>query len=596
MAGGVNPLVQDIGVCLVGAGLLSVAFERLRLPHVAAFLAAGVIVGPVGLSLVTDTENIETIAHLGLTLLLFLIGLEVDLKDLAGSGRALLLGGLLQVPASILVGLALFGGLGAAGALPTAGGGWDGLYLAFACAFSSTLLVVKLLQDRQKLDTVAGRVSVGLLIFQDIWAIVILAVQPDLASPELAPIARTFGGIAVVATFAALFARFVLPAAFRLVAKIPELLVTASLAWCFGLGLLGANLGKLLHLALGVEVEVSVSLEMGALIAGTSIATFPYAYDVVGKIANLRDFFVTLFFVALGMGIPAPDGPGVPLLAAVLAMTMLVVRGSVFFPLLYGAGLDRRHALESSAYLAQISEFCLVIAYLGEGFGHVGRDVVTAITLGFVATAVATPWVFGASESLDRLLGPLLERLGVRRAAVGTGETGAAEAPRVVLLGFHRVASSLLHDLERFHPQLLPDTLVVDFNVGLHPAIRATGARVVYGDISNADTLRHAGVAHAEIVVSTVPDDLLKGTNNLAIARQIRAMNPGALVVVNAIRAADVAPMAAAGADYVFMARTEAAIGLWSALDAALNGDLEAMVMAREVAYGRLSDRKEVLD
>jgi Kef-type K+ transport system membrane component KefB len=588
MAGGVDPLVQDIGVCLVGAGLLSVAFEKLRLPHVAAFLAAGVLVGPVGLSLVTDAENIATIAHLGLTLLLFLIGLEVDLGDLLRSGRALLLGGLLQVPLSVIAGFGVFGLLG--------GDPYTALYLGFACAFSSTLLVVKLLQERLKLDTVAGRMSVGLLIFQDIWAIVVLALQPNLTSPDIGPIASTFGGIAVVAGIAALFARFVLPAAFRLVAKIPELLVTAALAWCFGLGLFGANLGAFLHL-FGIEAHVSVSLEMGALIAGTSIATFPYAYDVVGKIANLRDFFVTLFFVALGMGIPVPEGSDVVILTVVLVIATFAIRGLVFLPLLYGGGLDRRHAIDTSAYLAQISEFCLVIAFLGQGFGHVSQDTVTAITLAFVTTAIATPWVFSSVPSLETGLGPLLQRVGMRDSGPAVApDAHHGGAPRLVILGFHRVASSLLHDIERLHPQILADTLVVDFNVALHDAIRKTGVGVVYGDVANAETLKHAGVSEAEIIVSTVPDDLLKGTSNVAIARLARGMNPGAVVIVNAVRISDVAAMYEAGADHVFMARTETSSGLWSALDAALNGDLDEMIAAREVTFGRLPDRREVLD
>lgn len=594
MSSGVNPLVQDIGVCLVGAGVLCVAFERLRLPHVAAFLAAGVLVGPVGLSLVTDAGNIETIAHLGLTLLLFLIGLEVNLKDLLASGRALVMGGLLQVPLSILAAWGVFLALSAAG-LAGVGGGYAPLYLAFTCAFSSTLIAVKLLQDRLRLDTVAGRTSVGLLIFQDIWAIVVLAVQPNFEDPDVLPVGLTFAGIAVVAVVAGVFARWVLPAAFRMVAKVPELMVTAALAWCFGLGLFGANLGAVLHLV-GVEVPVSVSLEMGALLAGTSIATFPYAYDVVGKIANLRDFFVTLFFVALGMGIPVPEGASVLVLTAALAVVAVLLRGVVFFPLLYAGGLDRRPAIEASVYLAQVSEFCLVIAYLGEQLGHVDRDVVTAITLAFVVTAVGTPWMFGKADRVDALLGPLLDRIGIRARPAASADGGGEHRARLVLLGFHRLASSLLHDIERTHPELLRDTVVVDFNVAIHDAIRRTGASVVYGDLGNPETLKHAGVGAAEVVVSTVPDDLLKGTSNADLVRRLRAMAPGAIVVANAVRVADVQRIYEAGASYVFMWRTETARGLWPAVDAALNGDLEEMLAARRMEYGPLAERREVID
>lgn len=592
MAAGVNPLVQDIGVCLVGAGALSIAFEKLRVPHVAAFLAAGVIVGPVGLSLVTNASNIETIAHLGLTLLLFLIGLEVDPKGLAASGRALVLGGLLQVPLSIVAALGVFSVAAAAG---FATGGYLPLYLSFACAFSSTLLAVKLLQERLRLDTVAGRISVGLLIFQDVWAIVVLAVQPNFADPQVGPIVATFAGTAVVALVGVLLARYVLPTAFRLVAKIPELVVTAALAWCFGLGLFGANLGTFLHMA-GLDFKVSVSLEMGALIAGATIATFPYAYDVVTKVGNLRDFFVTLFFVALGMGIPVPSGPGILGLALLLAVVMLLVRAVVFFPLLYAGGLDRRYAVESTAQLAQISEFCLVIAYLGQSFGHISQEFVSAIVFAFVATAVATPMIFKSSDHLDGIASPVLERLGFRTREAGTHHGHDESPPRLVLLGFHRVASSLLHDIEREHPSLLPDTLIVDFNVQVHPEIRATGARAVYGDFSNFATLEHAGVAEAGVIVSTVPDDLIKGTNNTALARKLRAFAPHATIVVNAVRIADAAKMYEAGANYVFLSRTETARGILPAIDAALNGDIHAYLTALSEEVGDVRARREVLD
>lgn len=592
MGAAIDPLVQDIGVCLVGAGVLSVVFERLRIPHVAAFLAAGFLLGPSGLSAVTDADHIATIAHLGLTLLLFLIGLEVDLKALLSSGRALLVGGLLQVPLSVLAAFLLF-------ALPATMGmagdrGYTSLYLAFTCAFSSTLLAVKLLQQHLRLDSVAGRTSVGLLIFQDLWAMVVLALQPSFSEPDLAPIALTFAGIAVVGALAAVFARFVLPGAFALVAKLPELVVIVALAWCFGLGLVGANLGTLLHLA-GLDIPVSVSLEMGALVAGASIANLPFAHDIVGKIGNLRDFFVTLFFVALGLGIPVPDGAGVLWQAAGIVVATMVVRAVVFVPLLYAGGLGRRHALETSIYLAQVSEFCLVIAYLGQSLGHVSRDAVTAMTLAFVATAVGTPFLFSRAERVDRFASPLLVRLGMRRDTAADRAEAQERPPRLVLLGFHRIASSLLHDIERLHPEILEDTRIVDFNVALHDAIRGTGASVVYGDLASPETLKHAGLASAEVIVSTVTDDLLKGTTNVAIARAAKALAPNALVIVNAVRVADVPKMYEAGADYVFMWRTEAAIGLWGAVDAALNGNLAELLATRRLQYGRIGERAEIL-
>jgi Kef-type K+ transport system membrane component KefB len=592
-AAGASPLVLDLAVCLVTAAVLAVVFLRLRIPTIAAFLAAGVIVGPIGLAAVQERASIETIANLGLTLLLFVIGLEVNLRSLLASGRTLVVTGLLQVPLTAAFGLGFFLVLDWLGLLLIAGR-YIPLYLGIATAFSSTLLVVKLLQERLQLDSIAGRLCVGLLIFQDVWAIVILAVQPSFDAPALRPIALTLAGIFVVIAVAVAAARFVLPAVFRLVADIPELVVTVALGWCFGLGLFGAHLGGLLHLV-GIDTPISVSMEMGALIAGASIASFPYAHEVVARVTHLRDFFVTLFFVGLGMSIPVPSGVTVLLVALGVSVATVLFRYAVFFPLLYVTGLDRRNAIETATKLAPVSEFCLVIVYLGMRLGHVDETLVSVIILAFVLTALATPALFRLSEDLYDRIHPLLTALGFR-ARGATAETQADAPPRLVLLGFHRIASALVHDLERLHPEVLPQTLVVDLNVAVHDAIRARGVEVAYGNITSAETLKHARVNEAEVIVSTVPDELLKGTNGATLARSLRALAPQATILVCASRTSAIRELLDAGADYAFTVPAEAAHGLLGAIYASLNGSLPSFIESHEHQLGRLVDRKEVLD
>lgn len=591
--GGPDPLVRDIAVCLLVSAALCAVFERFRVPVVAAFVAAGVLVGPIGLRLVTDTANIATIASLGLTLLLFLIGLELDVRALLRSGRTLLATGALQVPLTVVAAVGIFTGLAALG-FESLSGAYTPLYLGLACGFSSTLLVVKLLQERFRMDSRAGRLCVGLLIFQDIWAIVVLAVQPNFARPNLSAIAGTLFGVFFIVGVAALLARYVLPTAFRLVAKVPELVVTTALGWCFGIGLLGASLGGA-FLAVGVDFDPSISMEMGALIAGTSIASFPYAYDVVGKVAHLRDFFVTLFFVALGTGLPVPDGAGVVGLTLLLAVVAVALRYVVFLPLLYRMGLDRRTSLDASTKLAQISEFCLVIAYLGRGFGHIDEATVSVIVYAFVATALITPWLFTVSDHLDRIVGPYLARLGMKGESTAAEEHGH-HGGRIAILGFHRIGSGLLYDLAQRHPELIPDTLVVDFNVNLHSRIRATGARAFYGDLASPETLRHAGIADAEVILSTVPDELLKGTSNLKIVRTARALNPRAAIIAQAPRPADVSALYAAGASYVYLWWADVSHSLLPTVYASLNGDLDELIELRARERGNLSERREGLE
>lgn len=587
-----SPLVQQLGLCLLTAGFLSALFERLRIPTIAALLAAGVLLGPRGLGLVKSAGDIETIANLGLTLLLFVIGLEVNPRSLLASGRTLLWTGALQVPLTAGAALLVFMGLG-----PLLGGPFEGryvgLYLALATAFSSTLLVVRTLQERRVLDTVSGRLAVGLLIFQDIWAIVILALQPSFEAPELTPIVLTFSGIVLLVALATLGARFALPHIFEAVAKTPELVVSVALAWCFAVGLTGGHLGDTLTW-IGIESKISVSLEMGALIAGMTIASFPYHHEVAAKVSNLRDFFVTLFFVALGMSIPEPRGGLVIGLALLLAAVTVLLRLLVFFPVFYFAGLDRNNALDASTKLAQISEFCLVIAYLGVKAGHIDSTLASVVIFAFVLTSLATPFLFDLSRTLPARLGPLLERLGFAGPEAGRASIHGHGQNEILILGFHRVAASLLQDVSRQNPELLPSILVVDVNVRMHAAVRQRGVRVMYGDAGSPETLRHAGVEQAKLVVCTVPDEMLRGTSNRAIVSAIRNITAAPTVFACASRAADVDALYAAGASYVFMPSAETANGVFAAGMAALDGQLDDFRARREAAYGPLQTRVDV--
>ncbi|HWB75656.1 MAG TPA: cation:proton antiporter [Nannocystaceae bacterium] len=585
-----SPLVQDLGVCFVAAAALAVLFERLRIPTIAALLAAGVLIGPIGFSLVHSQSSIETIANLGLTLLLFVIGLEVNPAGLLASGRTMVLSGVLQVPLTI--------GVGTLGFLLLRSTGWSllassyaPLYLGAACAFSSTLLVVKLLQAKRRLDSVSGRYCVGMLIFQDVWAIVFLAVQPSFDEPKVAPILLTFAGIACTVAVAYVAARWVLPLMLRVVAKMPELVVSVALGWCFGLGLFGVHIGDV-ALMLGIDAPISVSMEMSALIAGASLAASPYTHEVVGKVGNLRDFFITLFFVGLGMSIPVPEGTQVLAIAATLALVAIALRYLVFLPVLYSTGLDRRHSLETATKLAQISEFCLVIAYLGARFGHLEQGLVSAVIFAFVITALITPALFAVSDSLYEWVRPLLQALGFKQPGTGANADGEGSAPRIVILGFHRVAAAVLHDLG----EGLEAVAVIDFNVAVHDDIRRVGAHVVYGDIANEATLRHAGVETAELVLSTVPDELLKNTTNAQLARLVRSINERAVIITHATRIADIEEQLAAGADDVIVPSVEASRSLVPSLRAVLDGEGGADRQSRASAHAELQRRNHAFD
>jgi len=594
--GGEMPsLVFDIGFCYLLAGTLAVLFVRLHIPEIAAFLVAGAIAGPFGLAVVTDPGSIDTIAQLGLILLLFLVGMELNIGKLLASGRTLILSGLLQYPLTLLFGVMVVKALALLGVATGIGGDGDHslLYAGLVVAASSTLLVIKLFQEHLQLDTESGRVSLGLLIFQDFWAIIVIALQSNFASPQAGPILHTFVGIAVLIVLAVVPARYLLPHAFRWIAKRPEVVLVTAIAWCFAIVFAGSMLDRVAHQFLNLQYSIAVGASMAALIAGAGIGSFPYSVEIIGKVGIVRDFFLLLFFVGLGMSIPRPEGFEVVVLALCFALVTILARYLVFLPLLYLTGLDRRNAFVVSTRLAQVSEFSLVIGFLGLQLGHISAEFNSAIIFAFVLTALVTPALFRRADALHDRFGPLLDRLGLRTPPEADGEPGQGYA--IVLLGFHRVAFSLLHEIDGRCPEVLARTVVVDFNAAIHDWIRARGVSVAYGDISNEATLHHIGIDDAQVIISSVPDDLLKGTSNRELVAIVRHLNSGAVIIANAVEITERQSIYDAGADYVFVPRVESAHAVTNALQSALNGDIALFREAMDEEHGDWSKRVEVL-
>ncbi|MEP4192160.1 MAG: cation:proton antiporter, partial [Sneathiella sp.] len=213
--GGLTPLVYDIGISLFAASVLAILFTRFKIPSIAAFLVAGILVGPVGFKLITDPKNIDTIAELGFILLLFMIGIEIDVRKIARSGKMIILSGVFQYPLTVLFGfvivkLLIWVGLGSL--FP---GSYDALYFGIFIAGSSTLLVMKVFQENYELDTESGHLSLGILVFQDIWAVIVLTLQPTFDSLEIMTVIVSLLGMFLLIALSYLLAKFVVTRAFR---------------------------------------------------------------------------------------------------------------------------------------------------------------------------------------------------------------------------------------------------------------------------------------------------------------------------------------------------------------------------------------------
>lgn len=575
-------LLANIGLVFIVATLAAFVAKLFRQPLILAYLIAGVVIGPeIGFAWIEDKEIIELISEIGLILLLFIIGLEIDLKKLISAGRTLLVLGVSQFLLCTALGVALALVMG----YRLRGGNFDWLYLAVALALSSTLIVVKLLYDKFELTTLPGRITLGVLVFQDIWAIVFLALQPNLHDPRIATLLASFVKGAALVFVALAVSRYLLPRLFSFVAKVPELLLIAALAWCFFVG--------------GAADWLGLSREMGALVAGVSISTFPYNMDVIAKVNNIRDFFVTLFFVALGMKIPEPS-LAIVSAAALMSLFVLGSRLLAVFPVLYLLGNGLRASLIPSINLAQMSEFSLVIAALGLSLNHVSAELVGTLTFVFAITSVLSTYLIAYNHEIQRQLARPLAKLGFAGGFRDDADTAESEPENpIVFLGCFREASSILHELEfqcedGAGKRAVEDVLVIDFNPLVLQELQRRGIRCLYGDIANMDTLHHAHIENARVVACTISDAILRGTTNLRLLRQARRLSPQAQVIVAADRIASAIELYEEGADFVYIARLHSATET-AGLIVRAAGDPDVLPARRDEDLRVLKERREVL-
>src|SRR3979490_213202 len=573
-----HELIGDITLCILFAWALGLLAHFFSQPLILAYLIAGFFIGPFGTGWVKSQDSISIISELGLIFMLFMIGLEIDLKKIVRAGKVILFAAGGQLIGGGLVGILFFWGIG----LSMGGGKFDALYLCVACALSSTVIIVKVLYEKRELDTLPGRITLGVLVLQDIFAILFLAVQPSLANLQVSVILLSVGRVGVLVATALVLSRYVLPKLFHQIARRPELILLGALAWCFLIG----EIAEQLHL----------SREMGSLVAGVSLSTFPYALDVTAKVTTLRDFFITLFFVALGMTIPIPT-PSVIGLALIIAAFTVVSRVVTTFAPLYLMKQGLRASLLPAINLAQIRQFSLVVIQTGVAAGHIQAQTASAASFAFVILAVLSTFAIMRSDQITRAaIGPL-KRIGIRdldhvHAHDAGHEGGHGETRRIVVLGFFRAASALMSEIARQNESLLDQITVVDFNPNVFRTLADRGLHVIYGDISNVDTLLHAGVGKAELIILSVPDSLLKGANNEKLVRHVRTLTPTAKIVATADMLSDVDDRYAAGAAYVTVSRLSDAHELYTVIEAVQAGLLEDK---RTEIDALLSERKEVL-
>ncbi|MBR9990850.1 MAG: cation:proton antiporter, partial [Gemmatimonadetes bacterium] len=379
------PILQSLSYILFTAAAAVLLLRPLRVPTIVAYMAAGLLIGPVaGIPSVAD--SVDLISHVGIALLLFLVGLELSLEKIRGVGRVAVLGGVIQMVVCALVGglvAVVFG-------LP----GRAALVVALAVTFSSTVVVVKMIGEKRQLSALYGRIAVGILLVQDIAVALALTLFGGLQSPDavndvgsvLRGFGTAFGGMFVLAAAAAAASRWLLPRMFSWIRTSSDAMFIWSLAWCFLLILIA----ELLH----------VSVELGAFIAGVGLAQLHFAEELRRRVQPLVNFFLAVFFVSLGLQMdPGSALSHWPLLLATIAAVM-IVKPVVLFATITRLGYDTRTSFLSSVTLAQMSEFSFILAATAAAAGALPRDILSVITLAGLITIAISSYLILWSETL----------------------------------------------------------------------------------------------------------------------------------------------------------------------------------------------------
>jgi len=523
LGGDAPPLMTYIAYALLCAGMMAMVINFIKLPLILGYLLGGVAVGPHILNIIHSHEDISTLSSLGLIFLLFMVGLELNVKELLKMGKVVLVTGALQFPICAGLHIGIFMGLTAAG-LSFGEGDMATMYSGMVCGISSTMIVVKGLSVKCDTNSASGRLTIGILIFQDIWAIIILAIQPTMDKPDIVVILKTFGMIAVLLFVAMLYAKFVMPAVLWSSSKNVELMLVLSLAWCFFVG------------CVATLPFIGLSFELASLIAGVALAAFPYSAEFNGKIKYIRDFFITLFFVGLGMQIPPPT-PGAVATGLLIAAVVLVCRWIGIYSVVRLLGGRDSLAGVATINLSQISEFALVICSLGMNYGHIEDDTLTIIIWTFAVLAVASSFFIDYNRAIWSRLSSCRSRLLGQRAGsnpMTPDDHDEEHEADILVLGFHKVAAGLLGAMNGSDPQLMKRVHVVDCDEEVLNTLKERGIKSSYGDISSADVLEHVHHGEAKLVISTISDSLLQDVTNMKMLKIGQQLWPDAKCIMTA--------------------------------------------------------------
>lgn len=503
-----NIFIQ-LAIVLSLASVLGYIVFKLKLPLVIAYLLAGVVLSFLSAFQTSHSLVLEVLPEIGIAFVLFLIGMELDLREIKSLGKPIIISSAGQVAISAVLGFLIATGLGFEKL--------ESIYLGLGLAFSSTVVVIKMLLEKKDLSSLYGKLSVGILLVEDLIAIVVLMLVSvgssalNLGLQESLPLLTLAAKMAGLFILTFILSKYVLEKIFDAVAKSVELLFFTAITWCF--------------VFTSLAVWAGFSVVIGAFLAGVALASSPYHLQIQSKIKPLRDFFLTLFFVYLGTQVQIKDL--LTLWPAILVFTGFAVAVKpIIYALILGFFGFRKHTIfQTSLNLSQISEFSLIVLLVGVEFGVASPSALSVMAATAVLSIICSAVFISSSKKLYNLFTPILSLFvhsKITHSIEAKTEHGLEN--HIVIIGAHRVGGPIIKYLKKTDIPFL----VMDFNPQIVKNLREDGVNVVYGDIGDPEVLDYLHLEKAKLIISTASD---KEDNSILLEECIRRRTTATILV-----------------------------------------------------------------
>ncbi len=534
----------ELSIVVVLAFVVSFFMHKIKQPLLVGYILTGVLAGPLFFNILSSSEGYQTFSHIGVALLLFIVGLHLNLKLVKEVGMISLITGVGQVLFTSIIGfsIAYLWGFGFVASV----------LIAISLTFSSTIIIVKLLTDKKDIETLYGKISMGFLIVQDLIAVVLLMIVSGFLSPTETVnlnflLIRTLILTIVAVIFTYILSAFILPKVLDSISKSSELMYVFIIAWCLGISALFTQSG--------------FSLEVGALLAGVALASSPYQFEISARVKPLRDFFIIMFFILLGSQmVPTVEGltgdvgfaerlsligetlGPIILPAIIFSFFVLIGNPIIVLVLMLALGYSSRTGFLAGLTVAQISEFSLILAMLGRDAGFLSSDEVSLITMVGIITITCSTYMILNGNKLYKIFEKPLRKFEAKKVK---DKSEIHKENEILIFGYDRIGYSLLKTIEK----MKKNYLVIDHDPDVIRRLKSRDINCIYGDASNIEFISEFNLDKVKLFVSTIPDFEI----SLLLLENLRNRNKNAVVFLTVNNIDNALELYKQGADYVIL-------------------------------------------